>query len=394
MDRIKFLIEQYLTGELSLEEKIELERWMDGAEQNRKFFEELTDPEILKSSLEKMDHFDRNRVWDKFQLGIRQWEETPAAKVPVRLMARSRFRWIAAAAIFVGITGGTYFLMHKRTADLPVIATRPVKTDLSPGGNRAVLTLSNGSKIILDSAHNGMLAEQGNTKIVKTDSGRLAYTIENNKSSEKSAAIEENILTTPRGGQYQLVLPDGTKVWLNAASSITYPASFAGNERKVTVTGEVYFEVVHNAHQPFRVKVNDQTMEDIGTSFNINAYPEETSVNTTLLEGSVKINKAVILKPGQQARIIQSKIHVVNDADLDEVMAWKNGKMNLTNCSVQQVMNLISRWYDVDIKYTGRIPVKNFFAVIDRNVPLSVVLEALQAYGVNTTLEGNTLVVQ
>jgi ferric-dicitrate binding protein FerR (iron transport regulator) len=206
-------------------------------------------------------------------------------------------------------------------------------------------------------------------------------------------------LTTPRGGQHQLDLSDGTRVWLNAASSITYPTAFAGKERRVQVSGEVYFEVVHNKFKPFKVDVQGTHIDDIGTSFNINAYGDENNIKTTLLEGSVEITttKAIqIIKPGQQALTESggSKIEISRDVDIEKVMAWHNGKIILSNVSVEQIMREISRWYDMDIEYMGTIPNKQFYGSIRRDVRLSIILNALKDYGVETTIEGKKIIVQ
>jgi transmembrane sensor len=315
----------------------------------------------------------------------------------VRRMPVRRLNWAVAAAIVVGITIGTYFLIRQRT-NSQVIETTIVKADIAPGGNRATLTLGNGAAMILDSEAIGTLSHQGNTKISKTDSGRLAYTIENNKASKK-ATIEENILRTPRGGQYQLELEDGTKVWLNAASSITYPAAFEGKQRFVKVTGEVYFDIVHNSNMPFVVKAGNQVITDLGTSFNINAYPDEGAITTTLLQGSIKIfvgTKTNMLVPGQQeiASVEGESVMIKNNVDMDKVMAWRNGKMALTDVSVKQLMTEISRWYDVDIEYSRTVPNKQFYGSIRRDAPLSTVLNALKVYGVDAKVEGKKIIVQ
>ena len=245
----------------------------------------------------------------------------------------------------------------------------------------------------MDSINKGIIAQQGNTKIEKTDSGKLAYST----SAEKPLVIYLNTLATPRGGQYQLGLPDGTKVWLNAASSITYPTAFTGKERKVTITGEAYFEVVHNTTKPFKVFAKGTEIEDLGTYFNVNAYDDfnATQVKTTLLQGSIKIyhnqsNK--IIKPGEQA-VSDQTIDVLENVDLDNVMAWQRGKMDLNSETVAQIMREISRWYDVDEEYQGSPPSGKFYGSINRNVPLSSVLHVLKAYGVNTRLEGKKLIV-
>jgi transmembrane sensor len=315
----------------------------------------------------------------------------------VRRMPFRRLNWAAAAAVIVGISVGTYFLIRNRT-NSQNIETTIAREDIAPGGNRATLTLGNGAAMILDSEAVGALAHQGNTKISKTDSGRLSYTIENNKTSKK-ATIVENILKTPRGGKYQIELADGSKIWLNAASSITYPTSFEGKQRFVKVTGEVYFEVVYNSNMPFVVKAGNQVITDLGTSFNINAYPDEGAITTTLLQGSIKIfvgSKSNLLVPGQQeiASVEGESVMIKNNVDIDKVMAWRNGKISLTDVSVKQLMTEISRWYDVDIEYSGTVPNKQFYGSIRRDVPLSTVLNDLKVYGVETKVEGKKIIVQ
>ncbi len=325
-------------------------------------------------------------------LSDRTLPDTHVKKMPFR-----KLNWAAAAAVIVGISIGTYFLIRHRTNSQAIETAFP-KTDIAPGGNRATLTLGNGATMILDSEAIGNLAHQGNTMISKTDSGRLSYIVGNNKPLNKTTN-EENILTTPRGGQYQLELTDGTKVWLNAASSIKYPVAFEGNQRFVKVTGEVYFEVLHNPNMPFVVKAGNQVITDLGSSFNINGYPDEGAITTTILHGSAKISvgtKTNLLFRGQQeiASVEGESVTIKNGVDMNEVMAWRYGKMALTGMTVQQLMTEISRWYNVDIEYEGTVPDKQFYGSIRRDVPLSIVLNDLKAYGVETKLEGRKIIVQ
>jgi transmembrane sensor len=323
--------------------------------------------------------------------------KTPVPKI-------SWLKWSAAAAILIGISFTTYFLVQNKNnskAKETIIA----KTDIAPATNRAILYLANGMKIMLDSAQNGTLAKQGNTNIIKTDSGKLLYTSSASKTKDDITGLntknEFNTLTTPRGGIYQITLPDGTSAWLNAASSITYPTKFISKNREVKITGEVYFEVAHNAGHPFIVSFAESRVEVLGTHFNIKAYASNDNVptKTTLLEGSIKIssgNESRLLKPGEQGVVAFSKpgIEVRRNADLEDVIAWRNGEMVLTNGTVTEVMNEISRWYDMDIEYAGAVPDKQFYGSIRRDVPLSTVLNALKAYGVETKLEGKKIIVQ
>lgn len=317
----------------------------------------------------------------------------------VRLLA-GKGRWFAAAAIVIAI--GTIVLMniHRQSKPTePVVAKSPVN-DVLPGGNRATLQLANGQVINLDSAANGSLATQGNATIEKLADGQIAYNIEGKWATE----VLYNTMSTPPGGQYKLKLPDGTDVWLNAASSITYPTAFVGRERTVTISGEAYFEVTKNRSKPFRVKVNDMEVEVLGTHFNLNAYKDEAAIKTTLLEGSVKVTQPAIgnrqsamLKPGEQASVSQpsqkSQSIIVQTADLDQVMAWKNGLFNFNKVSLQDVMKQIARWYDVDVVYQGEIRPRKFGGEIQRDLYLSEVLEGLKETEIHFKIEGKKLIV-
>ncbi|MBS1745845.1 MAG: FecR family protein [Bacteroidetes bacterium] len=318
---------------------------------------------------------------------------------PAKTAAVRRFPvWykIIAAAILVFIIAGIYtFIAHQKINQTPVISNVPNKiiNDAAPGGNRAILTLANGSIINLDSAQKGIIAKQGNTAITKTADGKIVYNIIN----ASQTSIAYNLLSTPRGGQYQLMLPDGSKVWLNAASSIRYPSEFSGKERNVEVTGEVYFEVAKNPAMPFTVNVNNMTVKVMGTHFNINAYSNEPNIKTTLIEGSIKIGTdkdSAILKPGQQAQISKaSPIKVFNNADMDEVLAWKNGFIAFKSADIETIMRQLSRWYDVDVVYNGKISERNFTGEISRNENLSEVLKILQASNIHFKIENKKIIV-
>ncbi|MBB6126794.1 FecR family protein [Mucilaginibacter lappiensis] len=296
-----------------------------------------------------------------------------------------------AAALMIFLGFGAYVLINKkRQLDTKKNITKmQPKHDVMPGGNRALLTLANGKTIYLDNAQNGVLAKEGNTQINKTHDGQLVY--EGGKDGAATGAIPMNTIATPRGGQYQLVLNDGSKVWLNSASSLSFPAEFTGKTREVEITGEAYFEVAKNAAMPFRVKTNHTVIEVLGTHFNTMAYNDEAVMKTTLLEGSVKIsnnNYTSILKPGQQASLNQTgEIRVVDDADADESVAWKDGLFQFTDASIQSIMRQAARWYDVEVSYEGKIPVREFTGRISRNVKASELLGMLKYEGVNFKIE-------
>ncbi|WP_419788535.1 FecR family protein [Mucilaginibacter sp. SP1R1] len=258
-----------------------------------------------------------------------------------------------------------------------------------PGGNRALLTLANGKTIYLDNAQNGVLAKEGNAQVDKTRDGQLVYKDGDNGEANQVNAM--NKVSTPRGGQYQLVLNDGTKVWLNSASSLSFPAVFSGKTREVEITGEAYFEVAKNAAMPFMVKTNHVVVEVLGTHFNVMAYNDEAATKTTLLEGAVKISNSEhtsFLKPGQRALLNQNgAIDVVNDPDAEDAIAWKNGLFQFRDAGIQTIMRQAARWYDVDVNYEGKIPVKQFTGSISRNVKASELLGMLKYVGVNYRIE-------
>jgi ferric-dicitrate binding protein FerR (iron transport regulator) len=247
--------------------------------------------------------------------------------------------------------------------------------------------------VVLDSA-TGIIAQQGHIKAVNA-TGQLTYTAD----TAAAGTVVYNTLATPKARQYRLTLPDGTKVWLNAASSICYPIAFTGKERRVTITGEVYMEVAKDAGHPFIVTTRHSDITVLGTHFNIMAYEDEPAVNTTLLEGSVKISipgkqTAAIIKPGEQASVDNGGDAIkVKQVNAKSVAAWINGFLSLKDCSVQEFMNQLSRWYDISIEYAGEAPQQRFGGMINRNTSLSDILSVLDTGGIHTKLEGKKIVV-
>ena len=292
-------------------------------------------------------------------------------------------RKIAIAASFIGLLLVGFFLLSDKIGKKEIakseIDQQRFKNDVLPGGDKATLTLADGSTIVLDDAQNGTLAQQGNSKIVKLD-GKLSYDPTNKNSRE----IVYNTISTPKGGQYQLELPDGSQVWLNATSSIHFPTSFIGTERRIEITGEAYFEIARNPNMPFIVTVNNAEVQVLGTHFNVNAYDDEDNVKTTLLEGSVRFindGNTNILKPGQQSQLTKGgTTKVVSNVDVDEVVAWKNGMFDFENAGIETVMRQLSRWYDVEIEYKGKTD-DLFIAEMRRNIKLSDALKALELTG-------------
>lgn len=306
--------------------------------------------------------------------------------VPVIKM-QPRLNWLALAAVLLlFIFSGAYIYLNPslfNTKITPALTGRKIN-DVKPGGNKAILTLVNGQRVVLNDLKTGVVATQGNTSIIKTNSGQIVNQLLNNNVQDSPSLLSYNTIETPRGGQYQIVLPDGTKVWLNAASVLKYPTRFIGKERKVELSGEAYFEVAKNASMPFKVSSAGQVVEVLGTHFNINAYADESLMRTTLLEGSVKINykqASSVLRPGEQAQISNkttNDINVIKNTDLDEATAWRDGYFQFNHADIKTVMLQISRWYDVDVKYEGNIPSVQFGGAIERSLNLSQLLKILE----------------
>lgn len=304
----------------------------------------------------------------------------------------SSWWWMAASILVLIVSGGivNHLLKHNRYQGKSINQPYP---QILAGGNKAVLTLGDGSVVRLDSTGNQMI-RQGNTNI-HLQGGQLQY-----ESEGEAPNVAYNTLTTPRGGQFQLRLPDGTKVWLNAASSLHFPTTFNGSERKVEVTGEAYFEVAKDEKHPFKVMVQGNTaIEVLGTSFNVHAYTDENKVSTALLEGSVLISRGkekTLLKQGQEALLQPDNdaITVVSGIDADKVLAWKNGFFNFDGAGLKEVMQQISRWYDIEIVYEKGVPDVEFVGLMDRNVSLPVLLKWLQEFDIHFRVEeGRRLVV-
>jgi transmembrane sensor len=280
------------------------------------------------------------------------------------------------------------------------IARHPVQAKLiqpgssiHPGGNKAILTLANGEEIVLDSAQNGKIAQQGATTIIKLN-GRLGY----NTGNANSGELLYNTITTPKGGQYEIVLPDGSRVWLNSASSLKFPTAFKGKERQVELTGEGYFEIEKNAHMPFSVSINKLKVQVLGTSFNTMAYTDEGVINTTLLEGAVAVSEGDLVKrllPGQQAKLSSGDHRLtVGKADIQKAVAWKNGLFEFDNTDLATIMRQLARWYDVEIIYRVTPDKTPLGGSISRSLNLTEVLNLLEANGINHfKIEGKKIIV-
>jgi len=392
--KIAELISKYLQAELDEDEKNELQEWLLSDPHNRELFDELLDNSRLNQRLGIYPVSDKEEAWKNIAKKTKQGKKIKKQK--------PRYYVHLAAAAFllfaIGIKFAGRFNKHE-AGKLPAKHS----SDLMPGGNKAVLTLSDGTKIVLDDTRRGKIAREQNVSIDNVKSGEIVYNVDELfRKADKPVVVNAlafNIIATPRGGDYEVVLPDGTKVWLNAASSLKFPVVFSGSERKVELTGEAYFEVAKNAARPFVVKTNDQTVEVLGTHFNINSYTDENAVKTTLLEGAVKVTggpamQTLKLSPGQQSVITDGRMALIANADIGEALAWKNGKFLFHDTDLRPIMRQLSRWYDVDVEYLGPVTVRHYRGRISRNVPVSQVFEILKTSGLNFIIDGRKVIVK
>ncbi len=387
MQKIEDLIRKYNSGECSAEERNLLEQWYQSFDWNDK------SDSIPDGNIKKL----KEEVWLALQNS-----KTPAKReiIPPAISRLSKsikvWRYAAAAVTITAIAVISFYLSQpaKENNVTNHIATKQdVNNDVLSGTSKAQLVLSDGNVISLDSARNMQLKEEDGTYIDK-QSGKLVY----NENAGGEGKILFNTLSTPRGGEYQLVLPDGSKVWLNAVSSIKFPTRFQGKERIVFLHGEAYFEVAKNKEMPFQVKLdNDMTVQVVGTHFNIMGYRDENEVRTTLTEGIVKVTspvKTVLLSPSKQAIMKRGDQSLrVSNADVSKALAWKNGMIEFDGDDLPYIMRQLSRWYDVDVNFAGAIPEGTYKGAIRRQSPLSKVLEILRVAGVQFKMENKKLIV-
>ena len=341
--------------------------------------------------------YDKDKVFADLQARL---TKNPATVVDFRPSGRNRlFRRIAvAASVLMVIATGAYFMFFDRKgSDVsgPVVTTEPAQDIKAPETNRAMVTLSDGRTVPLDSLSNGLLAQQGNVQLVKLADGQIAY---QSASGEITTEIEYNTLSNPRGSKViDMQLSDGSHIWLNAGSSVTYPVAFAGNDRKVAITGEAYFEVAHDAAKPFYVTKGDLEVRVLGTHFNVNAYDNEGDIKITLLEGSVRVSaggKSALIQPNQQAIVKEGNVAINKTMDVDQVMAWKNGMFVFDGyAGIDAIMRQVERWYDVKVVYAGNVNTL-FGGSVPRSANVSRVLKMLEATGkVTFKLEDGTITV-
>jgi transmembrane sensor len=419
-ENIRDLIVKHIRNELKPEEKDQLQQWINASGDNRRLFEDLTNLPLLYQKLNRCDQYDleKDDVWVEIEKSLASGNRTRLS------FLKGKRRWLkyAAAAAILIITMAGYLWFYKATPDKsPQQETiAKVENDVPPGQHKAMLTLSDGRKIVLDSAAQGELTQQQGIKVLNKD-GQLVY--DASKVSPTGGDLEGayNTLSTTKGQMYATILSDGSRVWLNSASSVKYPVAFSGKNRSVEITGEAYFEVKHDATKPFFVIFSSPrafgegrkgTVEVLGTRFNINAYDDEAAVKTTLLEGSVKMasgkwrvasgssgaysNSEVILQPGEQAVLYRdhhSPLTINHSPNLESVLAWKEGRFYFDGADISEVMRQLERWYNIEVVYEGARPTLLFGGKMERNLNLSQVLRALEYTGIRFRIEGRKLIV-
>lgn len=386
MNRSEFehLAERYLAGNISPEDEARLLAHYDALQHNSIDWQE--EDMGLASQV-------KTELYQKILEDIAEREGSQQPGQP----GFTPFKWLAAVAALVLVSMAFFFYTKK----VPLPAVKQVNAgveDILPGGNKAILTLADGSELSLDDTGSGIVTTQGNIIVDKDKDGQLVYRVKTGGENMAAGKLSYNTIRTPHGGQYQLVLSDQTKVWLNAGSSIKFPTVFAGNERSVTVEGEAYFEVAKDKRRPFKVFTAQQHIEVLGTHFNVNAYKDEAALKTTLLEGAVKIvygNSSSIIKPGQQARLSgeTGKMDLVQ-VDIEEAVSWKNGYFMFDNEDIHSVMRKISRWYDVEVVFLNEQISERFGGTVSKFENVSQVLKILEVTGtIHFKIEGRRIIV-
>jgi len=398
---------KYLTKRLTKQEMVELEVWLSENEQNRTLFKKLTEEYVIGRKLEEFRLPTKDEDWKRIV--------SETGFVRKRKFSYIYERWFKYAAAVFFICSLAAVLYQYKQVNSP-IGKKQQAAVIVPGGNKAVLILEDGKHIVLDDASKGEIARQSNMVITKTGDGQLIYDTSGKTAHGQNKRVQYNILTTPRGGQYSIVLPDGSKVWLNAASSLRYPTKFDENSRLVELNGEAYFEIAplryakKGKRVPFRVISGDHIVEVLGTHFNVSSYSDEKIITTTLLEGKVKVIRSqkvgplpkrmeVMLKPGEQSVISLREVQAakgisVRPANTEETVAWKNGQFQFKDADLPTIMRQIARWYDVDVEFQGKIPEEKFRGKISRGVPISQLFQILQTSGVDFKTEGRKIIIK
>ncbi|THU33027.1 FecR family protein [Niastella caeni] len=403
-ERIQHLLQLYAANQASREEVEELFAWLkkqEGDDALKKFIFDTAGKEAHSATLPEKDW---DRIWQSVESGITS--ANTSAKIVRPYWSRVSRGGIAAAVLLLVMAGSAWFYFSRpKPTSAPVVSAVTIKKDIAPGGNKALLTLADGTTIVLDTVQTGLLALQGQTKIIKQNTAQLIYNSPAT-SEQKAGEVLYNRVTTPHGGQFQLMLPDGTNVWLNAGSSLCFPATFSTSKRMVQLTGEAYFEVASltppggSKKVPFIVKIGTSSgaqgeIEVLGTHFNVNAYDDEEAIKTTLLEGKVKVVKretvpqggskeeSGILKPGEQAVLSRahSPLTIHHSPNVQQVMAWKNGYFRFKETGIRELMRQVERWYNVEVEFKTDRTDQYYTGVVSRSQNISALLQTLELTG-------------
>jgi len=397
--RLNTLFQQYLDNSITIDDYQEFLSLLNSDAINDNL---LSDLKSLWVHSAKSPLSLPNAEWDeKVNYLLNQLKKENISKAPVKKLTNwYKLKWVAAILLPIFMISVYYFSKKSSSTSVnkkEIVAISNLNKGIMPGGNKAVLVLSDGTSVSLNDSSNGLITNQGNTKVIKLGDGQLVY----NSSGTPVTEVLYNTISTPRGGQYQLTLVDGTKVWLNSASSLRFPVIFKGLNREVEVTGEAYFEVEKNAKHPFRVAINvanrnPEIVEVLGTHFNVNAYEDESNLSTTLFKGSVQVHHSsgiTRIKPGQQLQSGKGIAKVINNADLEEIIAWRDGVFHFEDADIKYIMRQIARWYDIEVEYKGNIT-KHFDGSIPKNVNVMKVLKMLELTGeVKFNIEGRKVFV-
>lgn len=386
LNRLRSLLESYLNGNCTEDEEMELMAMIRKGSHDE-YIRNYIASWVEFNSESQEEILDSARSEEIFSRVLRSGEQA---------VVRPVFSWRRAAAtvaVALGLSVGIYLLVPRNaaTTTATIVATAPEKNDVSPGKTGAILTLADGRQLVLDSTEDGTIAMQGSTAI-DIRNGVVSY-----EAGGEDDAVVYNTMTTPRGRKYRLLLADGTVIWLNSESSVTFPTSFPGNERLVMIKGEAYFEVARDVNKPFIVQIGDrQKISVLGTEFNINAYENEEIIRTTLITGSIQVEAgssgAVVIKPGQQTVLTgQGAISTRNNANLEAVVAWKNGFFHFQNADIKDVMRQLSRWYDVEVDYPESLPDWSFTGEIGETLTLKEVLDGLAFTNIKFKIDGKKL---
>lgn len=389
--RIGDLLYKFVSDDITDDERNELNNWVYSSKENQELFEEVVYSEEFQESIQDTANIDVAAALRSVQARISREKNNVVQMLPNRRRYGVALAAAASLGLLVIILSYYYFGKDKTPGKTITVSPMVPKNDFLPGSAKANLILGNGQVIALETNLEKNLGVQGGANIKELPGGRINYTTEGSPS--KGNEVTFNTLVTPKAGQFQLVLSDGTKVWLNNASSLKYPASFVGSTREVQLEGEAYFEVAHNSSSPFLVKSGKLIILDIGTSFNIKAYSDERLAKVTLIEGGVKVGDFT-LKPGQQAIAESDVVEFSKNPNIDQALAWKNGYFQFDRTNIKEVMRELSRWYDVDrVVYKGKQTNRTFSGTIPRNYNASDVLKLLEMVDIHFRIEGKTIVV-